>query len=183
MMEGFLARFDALRERSGASDVHEVGCGEGELSIRMARAGIAVRGTDFSEKIIAEARSNAAGASVQVPFRVASIYDLEPERDAASLIVCCEVLEHLEEPERALDVLAGLARPHLLVSVPREPVWRTLNMVRGKYLRSWGNTPGHFQHWSKRDFFAFVKTRFEVVEEDSPFPWTMALCRVPSFDD
>ena len=38
----------------------------------------------------------------------------------------------------------------LLVSVPREPLWRGLNMARGAYMRDLGNTPGHVNHWSKR---------------------------------
>ena len=53
-----------------------------------------------------------------------------PQYDAAELVVCCEVLEHLPDPEAALATLAGLARPWLLVSVPREPLWRALNLAR-----------------------------------------------------
>ena len=88
-------------------------------------------------------------------------------------------LEHLEDPAGALDVLAGLARPWLLASVPREPLWRVLNCARGKYWADWGNTPGHLQHWSRSGFLAFLERRFQVVEARSPLPWTVALCRAP----
>ena len=66
----------------------------------------------------------------------------------------------------------------LLVSVPREPLWRALNMARGAYLRDLGNTPGHLNHWSKRSFARLLARHGEVVELRSPFPWTMALVRV-----
>ena len=36
--------------------------------------------------------------------------------------------------------------------MPREPLWRGLNMARGAYLKDLGNTPGHVNHWSKRSF-------------------------------
>ena len=44
----------------------------------------------------------------------------------------------------------------LLVSVPREPLWRGLNLARGSYLRELGNTPGHLNHWSKRRFASLL---------------------------
>ena len=59
-----------------------------------------------------------------------------------------------DDPERALDVLAGLARPWLIASVPREPLWRALNLARLSYVGDLGNTPGHLNHWSKRELRA-----------------------------
>jgi hypothetical protein len=64
-----------------------------------------------------------------------------------------------------------------LVSVPREPLWRALNLARLKYVSELGNTSGHLGHWSKRGFVEFLSQRVEVVEVRSPLPWTMALCR------
>ena len=90
------------------------------------------------------------------------------------------MLEHLDDPERALDVLAGLAKPWLIASVPREPLWRALNLARLSYVGELGNTPGHLNHWSRRDFVRFLTRRFEVIEVRSPTPWTMVLCRVQS---
>ena len=71
----------------------------------------------------------------------------------------------------------GWRGPWAIVSVPREPLWRALNLGRLKYLRDLGNTPGHLQHWSRRSFLSFLERRLEVVAVRSPVPWTMALCR------
>jgi SAM-dependent methyltransferase len=179
-MAGFLGQLDELVERTGATDAHEVGCGEGELAIRLARGGIHVRGTDAFPQVLEEARERARIAGVEIDFEATPVEDLDPDRHGAELIVCCEVLEHLEDPERALDVLASLARPWLIVSVPREPLFRALNLARGSWVRHLGNTPGHLNHWSRRDFVRFLTPRLEVVEVRTPTPWTMALCRVQS---
>jgi hypothetical protein len=86
-------------------------------------------------------------------------------------------LEHLPDSVRALRILKELATPHLIVSVPREPLWRVMNLVRGKYWRDFGNTPGHLQHWSTAKFLSLLRQQVEVVEVRTPLPWTMALCR------
>jgi 2-polyprenyl-3-methyl-5-hydroxy-6-metoxy-1,4-benzoquinol methylase len=177
LVDGFLAALAELAERSGARQVHEIGCGEGFLSTMLAERGFTVRGSDLSRSAVATARRRAADLSLPVSFRVADLYALAPEPDGAELVVCCEVLEHLGDPARALGVLARLAQPHLVVSVPREPLWRMLNMVRCRYWRALGNTPGHLQHWSTRGFLALLERQVEVLEVRTPLPWTMALCR------
>ena len=179
LVAGFMSDFDDLVERTGARDAHEAGCGEGELSIRLAQRGIRVRGTDAFPQVLTEARARAGAAGVEIDFEAVPVEQLDPDRHSAELVVCCEVLEHLEDPRRGRDVLARLARPGLLVSVPREPLWRALNLARLSYVGDLGNTPGHLSHWSKRGFERFLGERFEVVEIRSPLPWTMALCRVP----
>jgi hypothetical protein len=68
-----------------------------------------------------------------------------------------------------------VARRHVLLSVPREPLWRVLNVARGAYWRDWGNTPGHVQHWSRDEFVALVSRYFTLTRVVAPFPWTMVL--------
>lgn len=178
LVAGFLASFHELAARAAADDVLEIGCGEGILSVALAAEGYRVRGVDVSPQIIETARAGATAAGQDVRFEVASVYDLDPERDTAGLVVCCEVMEHLQDPLRALELMSRLARPYFLVSVPREPLWRVLNVLRGKYLADLGNTPGHLQNWSQRRFLNMLARYVEIVEVRSPLPWTMALCRV-----
>jgi Methyltransferase domain len=177
LVAGFTREFEALVAASGAREAHEVGCGEGELSIRMAAAGLSVRGSDPFPGVIEEARRRAASVGLEIGFEARAVQELAPPQDSAELVVCCEVLEHLEDPEGALELLAGLAGPWLIASVPREPLWRALNIARLSYLGELGNTPGHLGHWSRRSFLALLRRRLEVVEVRCPLPWTMALCR------
>jgi hypothetical protein len=74
--------------------------------------------------------------------------------------------------------MARVAGRWLIVSVPREPLWRALNVARGAYLRELGNTPGHLNHWSRGAFVGLLGGYGQVVEIRSPFPWTMLLVRV-----
>jgi 2-polyprenyl-3-methyl-5-hydroxy-6-metoxy-1,4-benzoquinol methylase len=177
LMKCFQSSLDNLVTRIDVKEIHEVGCGEGHLSISWALKGKSVRGTDFSEQIIEIARRNAEERNINVQFEAVGIFSLKPEAHAADLILCCEVLEHLQEPHRALAILANLASPYLIASVPREPLWSILNMARGKYFSKLGNTPGHVQKWSKNSFIRFLSSSLEIIEVVTPIPWTMVLCR------
>ncbi len=178
IMHGFEIALSELVRTAAPSSINEIGCGEGYWVLRWNEQGIPARGSDFSTKVIELARENASAKGLPTSlFAPQSIYDLDADRDSADLIVCCEVLEHLEHPEAGLKALQRVANKHLIVSVPREPLWRVLNVVRGKYIGNLGNTPGHIQHWSKNQFMRVVSNYFEIIEVRSPLPWTMLLCR------
>jgi 2-polyprenyl-3-methyl-5-hydroxy-6-metoxy-1,4-benzoquinol methylase len=180
LMRGF---DDALGELVGIAkpeSIHEVGCGEGYWVMQWREQGIDARGSDFSSQVIDIAQANAQERGIEAScFKPLSIYDLQAPTDSADLMVCCEVLEHLEDPEQGLLALKRVARDYVILSVPREPLWCALNMARGKYWLQAGNTPGHIRHWTKNGFAAFVAKHFEVLAIRSPLPWTMLLCRLP----
>ncbi|MBZ9977936.1 class I SAM-dependent methyltransferase [Mesorhizobium sp. BR-1-1-10] len=178
MVQGFEAALSSLVTKVRPATIHEVGCGEGYWVMRWLEQGIDARGTDFSAQVIRMAKENARGKDVDHRrFAVRSIYEVAPEPDSADLIVCCEVMEHLEEPRKALQALERIVRSDLILSVPREPIWRVLNLARGKYISALGNTPGHLQHWSQRGIVALASEFFDVVEVLSPLPWTMMHCK------
>lgn len=178
LMKGFSDALSVLVRRVEPHTINEVGCGEGYWVIEWSRWGIDARGSDFSGKVIELARANAQSRGLpEELFSVRSIYDINAAQDSADLIVCCEVLEHLEDPRAGLTALQRVTNKYLIVSVPREPIWRVLNMARGKYLGDLGNTPGHIQHWSADAFVKLVREYFDVIEVRKPLPWTMLLCR------
>ena len=175
LVRSFTSNVLELIRASGARDIHEVGCGEGHLTEIIATLGVdKIRGSDISEKMIAEARSRTAGSDLV--FESRNVYELSGD-DCAEMVVCCEVLEHLDDPERALRALALLNTEYYVFSVPREPIWRVLNFMRGKYLGQLGNTPGHLQHWSATSFQKLISRYFDIDERRFPLPWTMLLCR------
>ena len=67
-----------------------------------------------------DAARNVPSAMVQI----ASAYHLPYPDDGVDTVICCEVLEHLDEPDRALAEIARVAARHVVLSVPREPLWR-----------------------------------------------------------
>lgn len=146
--------------------------------LHWAKQGIPARGTDFSQKAIELARQNAKAEGLPEDlFELRNIYELDKQRDGADFVICCEVMERLECPEEGLSALQRIVGRYLIISVPREPLWRCLNLVRCKYIRDFGNIPGYVQHWSKHGFLAFTSKFFQVEEVRTPVPWTMLLCR------
>ena len=177
IMQGFESKLAELVRIANPSSVHEVGCGEGYWVLRWLEEGLNVIGSDFSGAVIELAGINASERNLPAKnFKQKSVYDLQFHADSADLIVCCEVLEHLEQPVEALCVLQKIASKHAIFSVPREPVWSVMNMARGKYWSELGNTPGHIHRWSQSDFIKLVSNYFVVEQVHAPIPWTMLLC-------
>jgi SAM-dependent methyltransferase len=178
LMAGFEGALDELFRRARAGSVLDVGCGEGVLTARWASelgAGRVV-GIDLEDpKLKAEWASR---RRPNLEFRTLTPGGLEFADHEFDLVAATEVLEHVPDPEQTVSEMARVARRHLLVSVPREPLWRGLNVARGAYLRDLGNTPGHLNHWSKRQFVSLLARHGEVLEARSPFPWTMLLVAV-----
>jgi len=178
IMNGFTKSLTEYVDKSRPQTIHEIGCGEGYWVIKWNTQGIQSRGSDFSKTVINIARENAQMKGIpSTQFTVRSIYALDETEDSADLIVCCEVLEHLDDPEEALLTLQRVVTNTLIISVPQEPLWRLLNVLRGKYLTSLGNTPGHIQHWSSKEIVQLVAKYFKIVEIKRPLPWTMLLCK------
>jgi 2-polyprenyl-3-methyl-5-hydroxy-6-metoxy-1,4-benzoquinol methylase len=178
LMAGFERTLDELWHRAAPPSILDVGCGEGVLTQKWAqRLEGRVVGIDLEDPAIQaeweQRRAPNLDYRIMKAERMPFAYD---EFDVATAI---EVLEHVPDPEHTVAQMARVARGgHLLVSVPREPLWRGLNMARGAYLRDLGNTPGHVNHWTKQGFVRLLARHGEVIERRSPFPWTMLLVRV-----
>jgi SAM-dependent methyltransferase len=176
-MTGFERHLFELLGHAAPASIVDVGCGEGVLTERWAELVPGhVVGVDLEDPKLRSEWERRTRPNLE--FR-AAFGDRLPygdgEFEAATAI---EVLEHVPNPEAVLTEMSRVASRWLIVSVPREPLWRGLNMARGAYLRELGNTPGHINHWSRRNFAALLKSHGEVVELRSPLPWTMALVRV-----
>ncbi|MCK5830722.1 MAG: class I SAM-dependent methyltransferase [Methylococcales bacterium] len=153
----------------------EVGCGEGHVTdILLKNSEATIQALDISQTIVDIAKDSIK--SPRVNFHQFNIYDLK-EKDPADLVVCCEVLEHIDDPEIGLLRLAEKAAPYAIISVPREPIWRILNFIRGTYVSEFGNSPGHIQHWSQKEFIQFVGQKFEIIGVKAPLPWTVLLVK------
>ncbi len=177
LMAAFEATLEELFVKAGPSSILDVGCGEGVLTHKWAqRIDGAVVGIDLDDPALHAEWEKRSCPNLE--YRVMKAENLPFADDEFDLASAIEVLEHVPDPEHTVAEMARVARRHLLVSVPREPLWRGLNMARGAYLRDLGNTPGHVNHWSKRSFVQLLSRHGEVVEARSPFPWTMLLVRL-----
>ena len=178
LMDGFHGTLDELWSTATPESVLDIGCGEGVLTLEWARrlGDRRVVGIDLDDPKLRD--EWAARRRPNLEFRAEEATSLSFGDDEFDLAAAIEVLEHVPSPEATVAEMARVANGHLLVSVPREPLWRALNMARGAYLRDLGNTPGHLNHWSKRAFVSLLSRYGTVAEARSPFPWTMALVRL-----
>jgi 2-polyprenyl-3-methyl-5-hydroxy-6-metoxy-1,4-benzoquinol methylase len=178
LMAGFEGTLDELFAKAAPKTILDVGCGEGVLIHEWAgRCGEGrVVGIDLDDPALRAEWEKRKAPNLE--YRVMKAENLPFADGEFELASAIEVLEHVPDPEHTVAEMARVANRHLLVSVPREPLWRILNMARGAYWKSLGNTPGHVNHWSKRAFVKLLSGHGEVVETRSPFPWTMLLVRL-----
>ncbi|HSD80117.1 MAG TPA: class I SAM-dependent methyltransferase [Solirubrobacteraceae bacterium] len=178
LMATFERTLGELWTHAAPRSILDVGCGEGVLTQRWAQAlpGGRVVGIDLDDPQLHAEWERRRAANLE--YRVMKAENLPFADDEFDMATAIEVLEHVPEPEHTVAEMARVAQRWLLVSVPREPLWRALNLARGAYLPQLGNTPGHVNHWSRRSFVALLSRHGEVVEARSPFPWTMLLVRL-----
>ena len=166
LVERFLRRVAEVAAAQRPESVLDVGCGEGHVTARL--PGARIVGVDPDPRALeAAARRVPAGE-----FRRAAVTALPFDDGAFDLVVCTQVLEHLEDPAAALDELRRVARRAVLVTVPHEPWFRLGNLARGRHARRLGSTPGHVHTWTRRSF-----RRLAGGEWFGAFPWQGRLAR------
>jgi 2-polyprenyl-3-methyl-5-hydroxy-6-metoxy-1,4-benzoquinol methylase len=176
LIDHFFDEFIKTIKFTQIDSVLDVGCGEGFTMNRMKKAKIGKtrEGIEYFETPIAIAKE----MYPDLKIKQGDIYDLPYKANSFDLVVCTEVMEHLENPKKALRELVRVSRKYILISVPNEPWFMTSNFLRGKNWKRWGNDIEHIQHWRSGEFVKFVNIRgVKVVEKKRPFPWTVVLLK------
>ncbi len=172
IMSGYFTALKTIISHITFDTIIDAGCGEGYVSnflYQLTKKNM--HAFDVSESVIKLAQA----IYPQISFATASIYNSRFENNSFDLVTCLEVLEHLDYPEKALKELCRISQKYLILSVPNEPIWRISNFVRGKYLKDFGNTPGHVNHWGQKAFLSLCQKYGNIVKIEKPFPWIMVL--------
>ncbi|MDO9357025.1 MAG: class I SAM-dependent methyltransferase [Solirubrobacteraceae bacterium] len=178
LQAGFERDLRDLFTQAAPTSLLDVGCGEAEHTHKWAVAmgDKRVVGIDLEDATLQEFWKTRTAPNLE--YKILKAENMPFADDEFDVATAIEVLEHVPDPAHTIREMARVAKRHLLVSVPREPIWRAVNMARGAYIKDLGNTPGHLNHWSKRAFIAELSKVGTVQEARSPFPWTMLLVRV-----
>jgi len=112
-----------------------------------------------------------------VRFIHGDIQQPSPSRNLYDLVLCIQVLEHLNEPLNALENLKSYSTRYCLLSVPHEPFFRIMNFMRMKNMLHLGDDPEHLQNWTMSSFSRFLKkANLKIIRKKSTIPWMTFLC-------
>ena len=174
LIDRFYARLRAIVSPLGADSLLDAGCGEGET---IERLGDLLPARIAAVDLSAEAVEFTAARLPQVEVARESVYELPFDDRSFDLVLCLEVLEHLDDPEAALAELGRVSAGAVVVSVPHEPWFRAGSLLRGKHIGALGNHPEHVNHWNSASLRTLLARRLEVVSVERSFPWLLASCR------
>lgn len=174
-IEQFQACLFELLDRGHPASVLDAGCGEGFVLkyLKKHRPDVSLTGIDRNAEAVAYAQKV---LQVDANFHVGDLYDLPFADDSFDTVLCSEVLEHLDQPERAVEELKRVARSHVLITVPREPYFRWLNNL--SQLLGLSPDPGHVQFWSHRTFQEFINRHFNSAVFRTKHIYQLALVDV-----
>lgn len=173
----FLNNFDSLLIEEIAqlhpTSLLDVGCGEGFTLAKLMDAQVAKKyeGIEYMDEAIALGKK----LHPNVPITKGDIYNLPYKANTFDVVLCSEVLEHLEKPEEALQELKRVSKKYVILSVPNEPLFTIQRLLRGKNVLGLGAHPEHIQHWSATRFKAFVAKHLTVIADKTPLPWILII--------
>ncbi len=164
-----------LIKEANPQSVLDVGCGGGYVTnlIKERNNQILISGCDIGRDIINETQTKYR----DIPFSVKDIYELNVGDNYVDCGMVTEVLEHLRNPKKAIREVKRISKDYCIFTVPREPIWRIANLLRLAYISELGNTPGHIQNFSIKDFEKLLRDVFKEVKVIKSSIWSIALCK------
>jgi ubiquinone/menaquinone biosynthesis C-methylase UbiE len=174
--------FNTIKKISGyiepTAKILEAGCGVGFTSLRikkiMPESNFEI--SDVNETFVRNMVTN----NFPIKITQESVLSMQREDRSFDCVFLLEVLEHVDDFEKALSELFRVSRNYVVISVPNEPLWSFLNLLRGKYFSQKGNTPGHINHWTPKSFKKLISKYGNVIKVYLPLPWIFVLAKVKS---
>ena len=155
----------------------DTGCGEGFTISKVADTlpHTKITAVDLETAYVAYAKKH--NSRKNITFMRGDLYNLPftTAKKQTDLVMCNEVLEHLEDYEKAIKTLLTYSKKYVLISVPREPWWRMANIARLRYLKNLGNTPGHLNNWTKGSIRRLISKHATVRKVKASTLWTIVL--------
>jgi len=115
------ADFDEFQEIGPDDTVIDIGCGAGNACVAAGRLGAAVVAVDYGPELIAQVEERMRGVPARSFRAIVSDCNPIPLPDAAAtVVICTEVIEHVDDPRSFAAELARIGKPgaRYIVSVP-----------------------------------------------------------------
>jgi 2-polyprenyl-3-methyl-5-hydroxy-6-metoxy-1,4-benzoquinol methylase len=146
-----------------APKILDFGCGTGWLAGILGRFG-PTTGIDLSERAIEKARERYR----DVRFISGDLYDARMQDEKFDVVVSQEVIEHVPDQPRYLEIIAQLLRPggYLILTTPNA---RNFSHWESEDLENWGLQP--IEHWlTTKQLRHLVEPNFSVVNVHTIIP-------------
>lgn len=152
--------------------VLEIGVGEGFLSGHLSarHPQVEFSGVDLNQADL----ELLAQKFPSIKRYCANIYDLSALPGGYDLIICAEVLEHVDDPARALQQIVKLAPQRVILTVPHEPWFMLSNLAMGKNITRLGNDVEHVNHFTVGSFKRLLAPQLELSRVTTSYPWILA---------
>lgn len=167
------------RKKGQTIRILDAGCGEGFISNllidELGNERIEIVGLELNAEAIRIAKTK----NPKMSFVQGDICKMPFETEAFDIVICTEVLEHLQSPEAALSELIRVSRQAIIVTVPHEPWFCMGNLLVLKNITRLGNPIDHINHWTFLGFKSFLLEHSKVKwKMGKSFPWTIAQCAI-----
>jgi len=174
-LESFYEKLSEVIGLTGCSTLLDAGCGEGFVVdfLSNEHPDLKISGVDISDEAVEFAKEHFGQKAV---FRTGSVYKLPFSDRSFDAVLCSEVLEHLDDPNRAMMELKRVARDYVIITVPHEPYFQWLNNV-SQWLHL-GPDCGHVNFWTSNTFQAFVSAHFDEPNFEWKQLYQIALAKV-----
>ena len=156
-LEFILNNFDkSIRKK----DVLDIGCGGGLISELLAKKNANVTGIDENIYNIKQAREHVKMSSIKIDYKNQSLDTFyKKNKKKYDLILCLEVLEHVNDVKKTLDKISELMKPGgtlILSTINRNLKSLLFAKIFGEYVLNWIPVGTH-------QFEKFLKPE-EIVE-------------------
>jgi ubiquinone/menaquinone biosynthesis C-methylase UbiE len=125
---------DRIGDVSGKR-ILEIGCGDGELAILLAKKGAVVSAIDISETMIAAARQRASAEGAKVDFAVAAAQEIPYADNAFDVVIAVTILCFVRDASPVFQEIARVLKPGGRLVIGELGAWSTWAM--GRRLRAW----------------------------------------------
>lgn len=149
---------------SAKKSVLDIGCGAGTTSFYMASKGKKVYGIDIAHNSIAACKESAKQLHLEerTAFSVMDFPDESPKEKKFDAVVCFEVIEHLQDDEKALKKIYALLDKGgiAIISTPSKnaPLYKT------GYAEAFDKRVGHLRRYTVEELKdKCIKAGFEIV--------------------
>lgn len=179
LMEQFyiklLNQISRCYSQENSFSVLDIGCGIGVVTKIVSQnfPNARITGFDLSREVVKSAKLLLPSTDIYV----GDIHALPHNNHSFDLVICLEVIEHLDQPNTILDNISKACKKYSIFSIPNDWKFRAINIMRFKYLEEKGNSPDHIHEWNREDFVALLSHHFKVVNISGVIGiWNLFLC-------